>query len=511
MLDALRPQRRPSAPPTSSSRQIVGLMFWLFVGGIFSTLGGLLGALIFKKQTPPGVIDIPARPRTVVPRVAQALHASCASLSHIAHRAEIWDVECSSPVGAACVLLVRCRRWRRPPAAPSADADAAADPARRARARRRSRQPHVHADVRAAGAGQGSAAAARPRHQPERRPRSRRSTASFIGELKNVTVRQALGLILPPLGLDYALDGGVIRVFRREPETRIFDINYIAAERAGAGDASAATADRAAAPASRPRRRPTCSTSSPNGVPHAAVRARDVQRRSQGRPAAGDRFPRAARSRRRSISTRCRIACTGRCRSTRGSSRSSRPTTRPAGIDWAGVAAKMSGAATADAPATRPTMNGLRVTDVGKLLALLGEQGKVTDRREPAAADAEQRAVDRPHRRDELQRDAADLRRLGADLSLTPIVKAPTAVGVGHARARRRRRDAGRLRLHPRSRDRRSRRRSASSGGWFGRPTVVTRKHVELVILLTPKIVRRRGGAVTCTRPITDSRRSRSA
>jgi hypothetical protein len=39
--------------------QIFGLMFWLFVGGVFSTLGGLLGALIFKKQTPPGVIDIP--------------------------------------------------------------------------------------------------------------------------------------------------------------------------------------------------------------------------------------------------------------------------------------------------------------------------------------------------------------------------------------------------------------------------------------------------------------------
>jgi hypothetical protein len=39
--------------------RIIGLMFWLFVGGVFSTLGGLLGALIFKKQTPPGVIDVP--------------------------------------------------------------------------------------------------------------------------------------------------------------------------------------------------------------------------------------------------------------------------------------------------------------------------------------------------------------------------------------------------------------------------------------------------------------------
>jgi hypothetical protein len=40
--------------------RLVGLMVGLFVGGIFSTLGGLLGALIFKKETPPGVIDIPA-------------------------------------------------------------------------------------------------------------------------------------------------------------------------------------------------------------------------------------------------------------------------------------------------------------------------------------------------------------------------------------------------------------------------------------------------------------------
>ena len=31
---------------------------------------------------------------------------------------------------------------------------------------------------------------------------------AFIGELKNVTVRQALGLILRPLGLDYAVDAG---------------------------------------------------------------------------------------------------------------------------------------------------------------------------------------------------------------------------------------------------------------------------------------------------------------
>jgi hypothetical protein len=38
---------------------VVGLMFWLFLGAIFSTIGGLIGALIFRTQTPPAAIDIP--------------------------------------------------------------------------------------------------------------------------------------------------------------------------------------------------------------------------------------------------------------------------------------------------------------------------------------------------------------------------------------------------------------------------------------------------------------------
>ncbi len=39
--------------------KVIGLIMWLFVGAIFSTLGGLLGATIFRSQTPPGAIDIP--------------------------------------------------------------------------------------------------------------------------------------------------------------------------------------------------------------------------------------------------------------------------------------------------------------------------------------------------------------------------------------------------------------------------------------------------------------------
>jgi Family of unknown function (DUF5518) len=39
---------------------IVELVFWMVIGGIFSTLGGLLGAALFRKPPPPaGTIDIP--------------------------------------------------------------------------------------------------------------------------------------------------------------------------------------------------------------------------------------------------------------------------------------------------------------------------------------------------------------------------------------------------------------------------------------------------------------------
>jgi len=39
--------------------RIVGLMFWMFVGAVFSTLGGLIGSLIFRKDVPPAALDIP--------------------------------------------------------------------------------------------------------------------------------------------------------------------------------------------------------------------------------------------------------------------------------------------------------------------------------------------------------------------------------------------------------------------------------------------------------------------
>ena len=38
---------------------VLGFVFQLVAGAIFATLGGLLGAAIFKKPLPPGTIDVP--------------------------------------------------------------------------------------------------------------------------------------------------------------------------------------------------------------------------------------------------------------------------------------------------------------------------------------------------------------------------------------------------------------------------------------------------------------------
>jgi MSHA biogenesis protein MshL len=58
-------------------------------------------------------------------------------------------------------------------------------------------------------------------------------TGSFQGELKQVTLRQALEMLLQPHGLDYSVQGTLIRVFKRRTETRIFDLNYVVTRRTG--------------------------------------------------------------------------------------------------------------------------------------------------------------------------------------------------------------------------------------------------------------------------------------
>ena len=52
----------------SSALGVIGLfisfVFMLCAGAVFSTLGGLLGAAIFRKKTSPGVIDVPPTPQS---------------------------------------------------------------------------------------------------------------------------------------------------------------------------------------------------------------------------------------------------------------------------------------------------------------------------------------------------------------------------------------------------------------------------------------------------------------
>jgi MSHA biogenesis protein MshL len=64
---------------------------------------------------------------------------------------------------------------------------------------------------------------------------------TFIGDLKNVSLREALDLILEPLGLDYSVRGQVIRVFPRELETRFYSIDYVITQRTGSRSIAAST------------------------------------------------------------------------------------------------------------------------------------------------------------------------------------------------------------------------------------------------------------------------------
>jgi type II secretory pathway component HofQ len=50
---------------------------------------------------------------------------------------------------------------------------------------------------------------------------------TFIGDLKDLTLRQSLEAVLFPHGLDYDLQGSLIRVFAHKPATRLFDVNFV--------------------------------------------------------------------------------------------------------------------------------------------------------------------------------------------------------------------------------------------------------------------------------------------
>lgn len=50
---------------------------------------------------------------------------------------------------------------------------------------------------------------------------------TFIGDLKDLTMRQALEAVLFPRGLDYDVRGSLVRVFAHKQATRLFDVNFV--------------------------------------------------------------------------------------------------------------------------------------------------------------------------------------------------------------------------------------------------------------------------------------------
>jgi MSHA biogenesis protein MshL len=312
-------------------------------------------------------------------------------------------------------------------------------------------------------------------------------SGTFIGELKNVTVRQALGLILRPLGLDYSLDGGVVRVFRREAETRIFDLNYAVTERVGQATVSADGGPRTGASVTTSTKadvfqelangvrmllteRATFNVDRKAGLLQVTDFPERLDRVAIYLETVQDRVHRQVQIDARVIEVEPKDE-------------------KAAGVDWASLAVKMSGAPTAEFPvATRQTMNGLRVTDVGKLLGLLAEQGTVTVVANPRllTLNNEPSIV-----RTETMSFSVTPQISGDSvltLSLTPIVRAPAVVESDMlARVA----DGETLVVSGFTRDREIKEKKAVgiNGGWFGRGTVVTHRRVEMVILLTARIV----------------------
>jgi type II secretory pathway component GspD/PulD (secretin) len=155
------------------------------------------------------------------------------------------------------------------------------------------------------------------------------------------------------------------------------------------------------------------------------------------------------------------------------------------GVDW-GVVADALAAAPPAGGGRRLT--GLRVTDPARLMTILAEQGKVatlqqarmtTLNNEPAIVRSESVTLSVTP---QIAPDGV------VTVSLTPIVEAPA---VAEADALSRVADGETLVISgfTHTREVRERANLGRFGGWFGRGTVVTLKRVELVILLTPRIL----------------------
>ena len=287
----------------------------------------------------------------------------------------------------------------------------------------------------------------------------------FIGELKNVTVRQALGMILQPFGLDFTADAGFVRVFKREPETRLFDVSFLAADRVGGasvgsdvlGGSSArvTTATKTDVFADIAKGIPTIlSDKGTFNVDRKAglVQVTDFRERldrvSVYLDAVSDHVQRQVQVEARVLEVELNDE-------------------KAVTLDWS-------------------ALRGAR--DMDRVMAALNAQGKITTLANPRLSmlNNEPGIV---------RTDAITLGitpQISPDsvvtLSLSPLLAAPQALSSDMvARVA----DGETIVIAGLGRDRESKERKAvgATGGWFGRATVVTKKHVELVVLLTPRIV----------------------
>lgn len=311
-------------------------------------------------------------------------------------------------------------------------------------------------------------------------------SGSFIGELKNVTIRQALTLILQPLGFDHTVTGTIVRVFRREAETRIFDVNYIATVRTGESLVGADGAGRTHADVSASARTDLFAELANAVKPMLSDKASFSLDRKSGLLQVTDvpeRLDRIAlyldamhERVHRQIQVDAQIL------------EVELTDEKAPGIDWRIVRAQLTGTATAAERATRRALTGLRATDVSRLIEQLAAQGTVTVLAKPTllAMNNEPAIV----KTDALTVSVTP--QAGGDgaimLDVTPILRTPASQ---EAEMLARVADGETLVLAGFTRDREFKelKNLGRSGGWFGRGTVVTHRRVELVILLTPRVI----------------------
>jgi MSHA biogenesis protein MshL len=332
-------------------------------------------------------------------------------------------------------------------------------------------------------------------------------SGSFIGELKNVTIRQALTMVLPQLDLDYSLNGSLVRVFRREPETRLFDINYIASLRTGASTIGAvpeggstvsiATStgtgvfdDIVKGVQTLLSERATFNVDRKAGLLQVTDFPERLERVALYLDAVQDRVHRQVQIDARILEVELNDP-------------------NAATLDWMALAQETGASKVATVGGAAAAR--FRIADVSRFMTALGAQGRVSTlatprllalNNEPAVV----RAVSRPGGENSQEQSVTlgITPQISSDgvvmLSVSPIVRVqrggaadrPPASGGAHETDMLARVADGETIVVAgltREQETRERRNSGITGGWFGRSTVVTRKRIELVILLTPRIL----------------------